>query len=404
MAPKLASLSGEAMPEREIPSPEPFFTRGQRKMVATAIACLAFALIGALVIGGVRLLGIVVSTFSGVFWPLAVAGISALVLRPVVEWIEHRLRGRRLAAVLIVVGVMALMLAMILLILLPPAIRQILDLIAFIPAIWHDSVAYLELHYPSWVELTEKQLQNPTIKSIVDQATQELQSLFKHAVPSLKAAGSGLMGIVGFVTHLAVVPIYLFFFLLSRVQPADKLPEHLPFLSPTVRSDVVFLVREFVSIIVSFFRGQLLIGMIMGILYATGFSIVGLKFGAVVGLMLGFLNIIPYLGSIIGLVICIPLALFQPDGGWRLVLLMLGVQAAVQNIEGWFLTPKIMSDRTGLHPVAVIIAIFFWGTALDGLLGMVLAIPLTAFFVTAWRLAKRKYLSNRTGLKGLERA
>ncbi|HRE83948.1 MAG TPA: AI-2E family transporter [Opitutaceae bacterium] len=404
VAPTPASLSGETMPEREIPSPEPFFTRGQRKMVATAIACLAFALIGALIIGGVRLLGIVVSTFSGVLWPLAVAGIVALMLRPVVERIEHRLRGRRLAAVLIVVGIMALVLAVILLILMPPAIRQILDLIAFVPAMWQNSVAYLELHYPSWVELTEKQLQNPTIKSIVDQATQELQSLFKHAVPSLKAAGSGLMGIVGFITHLAVVPIYLFFFLLSRVQPADKLPEHLPFLSPTVRGDVVFLVREFVSIIVSFFRGQLLIGMIMGVLYAIGFSIVGLKFGAVVGLMLGFLNIIPYLGSIIGLVICIPLALFQPDGGGRLVLLMLAVQAVVQNIEGWFLTPKIMSDRTGLHPVAVIIAIFFWGTALDGLLGMVLAIPLTAFFVTAWRLAKRKYLGNRSGLRGLERA
>jgi predicted PurR-regulated permease PerM len=189
-----------------------------------------------------------------------------------------------------------------------------------------------------------------------------------------------------------VVPIYLIFFLMSRGHPSARLPDHLPFLSASVRHDVVFLVTEFIAIVVSFFRGQLLIGLIMGVLYAIGFSIVGLKFGALIGIMLGFLNVIPYLGSILGLVVTIPIALFQPDGGWKLVAMMLGVQLVVQNIEGWFLTPKIMSDRTGLHPVVVIVAIFFWGTALDGLLGMVLAIPLTAFFVTAWRLAKYKYL------------
>ncbi len=366
-------------------------------MIAAALSFLAFSLILALIVGGIKVLAVVVSLFSGVLWPIATAGIVAMMLRPMVEWLERRLRGRRLAAVLIVMGIMATVFTLCLLIVVPPAIEQILDFIAFVPKMWDASLDYLGKHYPSWLELTQKQLQNPTIKAIVDQATQELQSLFKLAVPSLKAAGTGLVGIAGFVTHLAVVPIYLFFFLLSRAQPADQLPGHLPFLSPKVRSDVVFLVREFVSIVVSFFRGQLMIGLIMGILYAIGFSIVGLKFGAVVGVMLGLLNIIPYLGSIIGLVVTIPLALFQPGGGWAMVAFMLLVQIIVQNIEGWILTPKIMSDRTGLHPVVVIVAIFFWGTALDGLFGMVLAIPLTAFFVTAWRLTKRKYLANWSG-------
>jgi len=363
-------------------------------MITAALSFLAFALILALLVGGIRVLGILVSRFAGVLWPIAVAGIIALMLRPLVELFEERLNGRRLAAVLIVVGLMLAVFALILLMVVPPAIDQILDLIAFVPKLWKDSLEYIGQHYPNWIELTQKQLQNPTVRSIVDQLSQELQTLFKHAVPSLKAAGTGLLGIAGFATHLAVVPIYLFFFLLSRAQPADRLPEHLPFLSPPVREDVVFLFREFVSIVISFFRGQLLIGMIMGVLYAIGFSIVGLKFGAVVGMALGFLNIIPYLGSIMGFVVTVPLALFQPGGGWKLVALVLTVQVIVQNIEGWILTPKIMSDRTGLHPVAVIFAIFFWGTALDGLLGMILAIPLTAFFVTAWRLAKRKYLSH----------
>ncbi|HEX2101945.1 MAG TPA: AI-2E family transporter, partial [Candidatus Synoicihabitans sp.] len=112
---------------------------------------------------------------------------------------------------------------------------------------------------------------------------------------------------------------------------------------------------------------------------------------------LGVLNIIPYLGTIIGLSVALPLAYLQPDGSWATVGLVLGVFIIVQNIEGWYLTPKIMGDRTGLHPVVVITAIFFWGTALNGILGMILAIPLTAFFVTAWRLAKRKYLRHEKG-------
>ena len=387
------SRSRGLMPDREF-RPTPFFTPGQRRMITAALSFAAFVLIIVLIVGGIRVLGILVSHFSGVLWPIAVAGIIALMLRPLVELFERRLNGRRLAAVLIVVGLMAALFALVLLLVVPPAIDQVLDLIAFVPKLWKDTLEYIGQHYPIWIEITKKQLQNPTIKSIVDQASQELQTLFKHAVPSLKAAGTGLLGIAGFITHLAVVPIYLFFFLLSRAQPADRLPEHLPFLSPAVRDDVVFLVREFVSIMISFFRGQLLIGIIMGILYAVGFSIGGLKFGAVVGMMLGLLNIIPYLGSIIGLVVTVPLALFQPGGGWQVLAIVLAVKVAVQNIEGWILTPKIMSDRTGLHPVVVIIAIFFWGTALDGLLGMVLAIPLTAFFVTAWRLAKKKYLGN----------
>jgi len=374
------------------PPGEALLSGGQRKIIAASLASTAFAVLGIFVIGGFYLLGLVVGKFSGVLWPLAVAGIIALMLRPIVEIIEARLKGRRLAAVIIVAGAMLILFFGFLLVVVPPAVDQVLELIAFVPVLWRDGSEYIQTHYPDWAHIAQRQLENPTIKSLVEQATQELQGLFKLAIPSLKAAGTGLMGVLTFATHLAVVPIYLIFFLLSRAQPASRLPNYLPFLSPSFRDDVVFLINEFISIIVSFFRGQLLIGMIMGVLYAIGFSLVGLKFGALVGMILGFLNIIPYLGSIIGLVITVPIALFQPDGGWKLLALTLGVQVVVQNIEGWLLTPKIMSDRTGLHPVMIIVAILFWGTALDGLMGMILAIPLTAFFVTAWRLAKRKYL------------
>ena len=93
------------------------------------------------------------------------------------------------------------------------------------------------------------------------------------------------------------------------------------------------------------------------------------------------LNIVPYLGTILGLVTVLPIAYFQPDGGIATMGFALGVFTVVQLFESYFLTPRIMGQSTGLHPLVIIIAIFFWGTALGGILGMILAIPLTAFFV-----------------------
>jgi predicted PurR-regulated permease PerM len=147
-----------------------------------------------------------------------------------------------------------------------------------------------------------------------------------------------------------------------------------------------------VGVLVAFFRGQLIIAFLQGLLFALGFSLVGLRYGFMIGLVLGFLNIIPYLGNIIGLGVALPLAFFQPDGGLGTLVAVLAVFVVVQLVDGYVLTPRIMGERTGLHFMVIIVAVFFWGTALGGILGMVLAIPLTAFFVSFWRLACEKYI------------
>ncbi len=108
--------------------------------------------------------------------------------------------------------------------------------------------------------------------------------------------------------------------------------------------------------------------------------------------MLGFLNIIPYLGSIVGLAVALPIGYWQEGGGLQLVIWVVVVFALVQLIEAYVLTPRIMGDRTGLHPMAIIVAVFFWGSALNGIAGMILAIPLTAFLVVFWRLARERYI------------
>ncbi len=376
-----------------MPTNPHLLTDGQRRLVGFATAFFALMASAGLLGAAFWVLAWAVGRFSGVLWPLALAGIVALILRPAVDLLEHRLHLRRLAAVIVLYVLFLLAAGGLALLVVPPLVRQVLDFVSYLPSFWQRVVAYAQQHYPEWIALARRYADNPAVRNALHALAGELQSFLGQVMPSLRAAGAGVLALFSFATGLAIIPIYLFFFLLSRAEPTSKLADHLPFLSPGVREDVVFLAREFVGIVISFFRGQILIGLIMGVLLAAGFTLVGLRFGLIIGLALGVLNIVPYLGTIVGLAVVLPLAFFQPDGGWALVGLALLVKIIVQAVEGWFLTPKIMGGRTGLHPVVIIVAIFFWGAALGGVLGMVLAVPLTAFFVTAWRLLKRKYFA-----------
>ncbi|HLP08217.1 MAG TPA: AI-2E family transporter [Opitutaceae bacterium] len=370
----------------------PLLSPAQRKVVAFAMAFAAATvivlLLGLLVFG----LGRALAFFSGVIWPLAAAGIVALILRPVVDLLERRLRIGRIAAVILLYGLFVALVCGCALAIAPAVVSQAAEFAAAVPKLWLQASEYAEKHYPEWIAYGRDHLQNPAVKQLVDGVAAQVQELFAGMMPGVKSAVSGLRGAVSFVLGLALVPVYLFFFLRSTGDMFVQVRGMLSFLREDLRDDLVFLAREFVAIVVAFFRGQLLIGLIMGALYALGFTIAGLRFGLVIGLAMGLLNIVPYLGTMLGLAIALPLAFLGDGGGMWLVGAVLAVFSAVQVIEGWVLTPRIMGHQTGLHPVAVIVAIVFWGTALNGVLGMVLAIPLTAFFVTAWRLAKFKYL------------
>jgi predicted PurR-regulated permease PerM len=370
----------------------PLFTPAQRRLVGFALtfgALVAIAILFYLIFSG---LARFVGNFSDVIWPLAVAGILALVLRPVVAVFEKHLRIRRVMGVVLLYGLFLLAVAGVILAIVPALVGQILDFFTYLPTLWQHAVQWGEQHFPEWLAVGKRYLfAHPAIKAFTDSLVQQAQDMVSQMAPSLKKAGAGLFGIFGFFASVAVIPVYLFFFLLTDEDPTARLPAQLTFLPKPHRDDLVFLLREFLDILVAFFRGQLLIGLTMGVLLAIGFSIAGLKFGLALGLVLGLLNIVPYLGTTLGLSVALPLAFFQQDGGWGLLAACLGVFVAVQATEAWFLTPRIMGRRTGLHPVVIIIAVFFWGEALGGILGMVLAVPLTAFFVTTWRLLRRKY-------------
>lgn len=367
------------------------FTDRQARTIAAAITTVS----GLVILVAIGLLGwlaaLFLRTFSGVFLPLAVGAVGALVCRPYYQWL--RTTGRMPVAVAVVAvflsalvpgGIFAAFFGQL-------AVAQLIELAAQAPAWWENGRTWVTEQLPRATEMLDRSGLSERLRQAVtaQQAAilQWLQAIGSQAV----TAGFGVARGIGALFSWVITPVYFAYFLTASGMKLDT-GKVLPFLKPGTRDDVTYLLREFVDIIVAFFRGQMIIAFLQGLLFAAGFSLVGLHYGFVIGLLLGFLNVIPYLGSMIGLAIAIPLALFQAGGGATTCLLVLVVFAVVQQIEGWLLTPKIMGDRTGLHFMAIIVAIFFWGTALGGILGMILAIPLTAFLASLWRLAREQYI------------
>ncbi len=364
----------------------------QRTAVATAITILAAVVILAAIGALIWLLAAFVSRFRAVFLPIAVGAIAALVFHPYYEWLRDKLRLPKVAAlvavflsVLIPVGAFLWFFGALI-------FEQLVGLASKAPEWWKGAEAFVRERWPQVLEFLEQDPLGQRLKSAVEGQQEALMEGLQRFGDAAWGAGTAVVRGVGSLLSWAVLPVYFAFFLMVDPRRFMDLDDELPFLKPETRKDVIYLMRQFIEILVAFFRGQLIVAFLQGVLYAIGFSAVGLKYGFVLGLMLGFLNIIPYLGSIVGLSTAIPLAYFQEGGGLEKVILVLVVFTIVQLIESYVLTPKIMGDRTGLHFMTIIVAIFFWGSALGGIMGMVLAIPLTAFFVVFWRLAKEKYI------------
>ena len=367
------------------------FSPRQQAIVAAALTLLALAVIVALTFTGFILLARFIRFFAPVLTPLAVAAILAVMLRPVYDRVLARVRWPWLAVTVVFLSILA-----------PVAalcwtfgsmlVGQVRSLVDNIPLWLGQLSAWIDTWLPQLKEIWVDHDVGGQVRERLSTRGGWLADQTGRLFRQFAAAGFGLAQMLGGLFSWVVLPVYLIFLLTTRPLRLGQLSQLLPFLKPETREDIVYLAREFVDILVSFFRGQLVIAGAQGLLYGLGFGLVGLQYGVTLGLTLGFLNIIPYLGNIIGLGVALPLAYFQSGGGWGTVGAVLAVFCAVQAVEAYILTPRIMGSKTGLHPMAIIFALFFWGLALGGLLGMILAIPLTAFLVVFWRLLKAKYL------------
>jgi predicted PurR-regulated permease PerM len=412
-----------------IPPPTP----KQARIIWVALTGLAFALIAALVVGTVWGLGHVVNVLSSVLWPIAVAGVLAYLLDPVVDFLQRRGMARTraivsvfLAALLIVAGLLASIV--------PQLVVETRELAQKIP----DYTVRIERNVEEFLNRPPKWLQgflpkpsaataetpvtlvtNVTPPTATSPATTNVSAVViaerpAHAAPAIDTAtlnsaadwlaktlpiigkrlsqGVGYIGSwFGVIAGLALVPIYAFYFLLEKSGIESKWTNYLPVQESKFKEEVVFVLNSMNEYLIAFFRGQVLVAICDGILYTIGFVIIGLPYAVLIGVMATFLTIIPFLGAIVTCITALVIALVS--GGWQQALGVAAVFAVVQGLEGFVIQPKIMGDRVGLHPVTIIIALMVGTKLLGGILGGILAIPLTA----ALRVVMFRYVWKKSG-------
>ena len=300
--------------------------------VAAVIILIAVGLLGWLIVLFVR-------TFSRVFLPLVVGGVAALVFRPYYDWLRGP--GRMLVAgAVATVFLSALVpLAAFIAFFGHLAVRQFLGLAEQAPELWEQTRTLAEAMLPRVGVVLDTWGVGELLREVVSAQQTTVVEWLRTVGSQAIAAGFGFARGFSALLSWAITPIYFAYFLTATGIRFDA-DQLLPFLKPGARRDVTYLLHEFVAILVAFLRGQLIIASLQGLLFAVGFSLIGLSYGFVIGMALGMLNIVPYLGSMIGLAVALPIAFFQADGGLSTCVLLLMLFAVVQQIEGWFLTQE----------------------------------------------------------------
>jgi predicted PurR-regulated permease PerM len=336
-----------------------------------------------------------VGAFQDVLLPLAIAAILATLLRPAIAFCEANTRLSRVQGIILLYLLVVLAVGTVAVLFIPLILTQGSEFIEHAPQLRDNILDFIKNSSPAlWDWLNNQLGESPDkyLKSLAIDHSDSLKKALAHLQTTVGSIGGFFGSIFGKVAAYSIIPVYLFFILNGDRDIWKDIEKQLKFLPAQRRDDLLFLGRQFSDILIAFFRGQIIIGLLLGVVLALGFGLVGLKFGIALGLMLGLLNIIPYLGTMLGIITVLPLAYFQDDGGGSLILLCAVVFAVGQLLSDYVFTPRVMGDKTGMGPMLLIFSVFFWGTALGGILGMVLAIPLTAFFLVFWRLAREKYL------------
>jgi predicted PurR-regulated permease PerM len=408
-------------------------TERQARMIWLALTGLAVAVLVGLVVALIWGLGQVLRMLSPVLLLIAVAGVIAYLLDPVVDLIERK-GASRPRAILCVFGLALVIVAAVFGSVVPQLINETRQLAVRIPAYVarvEQRAEYWLSHPPAVVKrLLERESgaketrgsvtatngsalafpTNSASTAAVESTNapsflggtldnESLQTAGKWLAGALPKVGSWLFGQVGrvaswlgFLAGLALVPVYTFYFLLEKRGISSRWTDYLPVADSGFKNELVFVLNSINNYLITFFRGQVLVAICDGALYGLGFLIIGLPYAVLIGVMAVFLTMIPYLGAIVTCFTALVIALVQ-FGDWQHPLLVLAVFGFVQALEGLFISPRIMGGRVGLHPVTIIIAVMAGTTLLGGLLGGILAIPLTA----ALRVLMFRYVWKRAG-------
>jgi predicted PurR-regulated permease PerM len=217
-------------------------------------------------------------------------------------------------------------------------------------------------------EWVQKQL--PNLERQLPYLSEKIWVLLKQSI-------GGFLGVTGFLLSLVMVPIYLFFLLKESPAIERSWREYLPLRNSPLKDEVAAVLSQINNYVIAYFRGQLLVCLIDGVLIGTTLFCFGLNFAPLIGLLVVVLTMIPYIGIVLCWVPAVLIAAAQ-WGDWTHPLIVTGVFVIVQNLEAIFIAPRIVGNSVGLHPMTVIVSIFIWGLLIGGLLGPILAVPLTA--------------------------
>ena len=369
--------------------PTPF----QHKIFWAALTALSFLAIAAVVtlVGSIIVQGI--SFLQPVLIPVAVAAILAFLLEPVVKF-SMRLRLSRLASIVIVYVAFACFFLGLIIYIAPPVYRQSIALAQNFPSYMTKTEALATSTLNQLQKLAEfdpfDAKQEPhsagdQMTVIVRDAIKEAGAWIQQKFPDLAVEAGrfvqrslgGFLGVFGFLLSMILVPIFLFFFLRDSASIADNWSRYLPMRASPLKSEIVSLVGEINSYLISFFRGQLIVSLIDGVMIAVALLFLGLDFAILIGIMVGVLGLIPYLGMMICYIPAVIIAAAQ-FGDLMHPLLVTLIFILANNIDGIFIAPKIVGESVGLHPLTVIFSVLAWSLILGGLLGAILAVPLTA--------------------------
>jgi predicted PurR-regulated permease PerM len=319
--------------------------------------------------------------------PFVFAALLGWLGDPLVDRLERMGRARN-TAVILVFGVMSTVLVAALLILVPLLEQQIVTLVHSLPSYraWLVGTAL------PWVE------SRTGLEILTWLDPERLFNLIREHWESAGGIAATVLGYVsrsgftllGWIANLVLLPVLTFFFL----RDWDLMVRRVGLLVPRDHFDTVRrLARDSDAVLGGFLRGQLLVMLILGVLYAIGLWAVGLDLGILIGIIGGFLTFVPYLGPATVVVLGGVAALVQ-FGDWQHLAAVAAVFTVGQVIESYWLTPKLVGDRIGLHPMAVIFSVMAGGS-LFGFLGMLLALPVAAVANVLLRFAHERYTQSR---------
>lgn len=319
--------------------------------------------------------------------PFVIAALLGWLGDPLVDRLERTGRSRN-TAVILVFTLMVLLVVLALILLVPMIERQVLTLIASLPGYrdWFVGTALPWIEARTGLQLMVW-LDPARIIELVRSHWEEAGGFAATTLGYLSRSGFAMLA---WIANIVLLPVLTFFFL----RDWDVFVERVAALVPRQHeATVARLARESSGMLGGFLRGQFLVMLILGVLYAIGLSIVGLNLGILIGIVAGLLTFIPYLGPA-SLALLGGIAALVQYGDWK-HLAGVGVVFAVgQVIESYWLTPKLVGDRIGLHPVAVIFAVLAGGQ-LFGFLGMLLALPVAAVANVLLRFAVEHYRASR---------